>query len=188
MTEVNEEFFQRKAEQDYHSAWREKQKEREKVFEESYLERRSREAGWLIKIEKPYKDEKVRPKTTPKPDRKADSNAASTQNLTAILPTSDLATKIFKRRPTTDEIEAQKRLKDAETLKEADRAAKRERYLQNNVKQIRVLERVIQWLSVPRQPAHHAKLPVSALNICVLSSSPLFQSIYLLRMNVGSSE
>eukprot|EP01031_Cornospumella_fuschlensis_P028693 gene28693-34641_t len=158
MTEVNQEFFIRKAEQDYHAAWREKEREREKVFEESYLERRAREAGWLIKIEKPPENDKLRPKTAPKQNEGVEY-VSSMQNVrSSISPKPSLA-KIFKRKPTKDEIAAQQKLQEAETLKEADRSQKRELYLQNSVKQIRVLERVIRWLSVPRQPAHHVKLP-----------------------------
>eukprot|EP01039_Chlorochromonas_danica_P005078 gene5078-5580_t len=64
-----------------------------------------------------------------------------------------------RRRKTIEEWEEEERLAQAEALRLKDEQIKRERYLIKKIQNIRIIERVIDWLSINRYPAHHKTLP-----------------------------
>lgn len=68
-----------------------------------------------------------------------------------------------RRRKTIEEWEEEERLEKAEALRLKDEQVKRERYLIKKIQNIRIIERVIDLLSISRYPAHHKPLPHSKL-------------------------
>lgn len=165
---AEQDYYALKAKQDYGSHWHVQDKLREKIYESNYIERRVKDAGWLIQNIKHPDDanttsveavfNQLKPPTAPAKERPKSSKLFS--RIKGMFASSaPSAPKVNRpRQRTREEIEEEEIRAAAEKLREEDREKKLDRYLRKKVAQIRILSRVVDWLSVNKQPAHHRVL------------------------------
>lgn len=153
------------ARKEYASLWRAQDGLRDALYHHNYLARRSAEAGWLVKrIKHPEDDnniaiESVFNQVKPPIPEKRKTKASKVKTIDKLAsffhtPTSSKVPKIRKRL-TPEEKEEAEQLAAAEALRERDQQQRLDKYLRKKVAKVRVLERVVNWLGLNKQPRHH---------------------------------